>query len=113
MNTFLFHHNQIIDKRADAGASSTSICPLPSNWLAAHIADLTPDLQVLFLLLIRAWIYKMLVSIANREDWSDCFFWPVYLGLLGRQLVYEILFLLIGNYNIDPIFCCLFFIKYF
>ena len=27
--------------------SSTSVGPLPGNWLAAHIADLTPDLQVL------------------------------------------------------------------
>ena len=39
------HHNQIFDKRA--GASSTSVGPLPDNWLAACIADLTPDLQVL------------------------------------------------------------------
>ena len=39
------HHNQIFDKRA--GASSTSVGPLPDNWLAARIADLTPDLQVL------------------------------------------------------------------
>ena len=27
--------------------SSTSVGPLPGNWLAARIADLTPDLQVL------------------------------------------------------------------
>ena len=29
------------------GASSTSVGPFPGNWLAARIADLTPDLQVL------------------------------------------------------------------
>ena len=41
------HHNRIFDKRAGAGASSTSVGPFPGNWLAARIADLTPDLQVL------------------------------------------------------------------
>ena len=40
-------HNRIFDLRAGAGASSTSVGPFPGNWLAAHIADLTPDLQVL------------------------------------------------------------------
>ena len=29
------------------GASSTSVGPFPGNWLAARIADLTPNLQVL------------------------------------------------------------------
>ena len=28
------------------GATSTSVGPLPDSWLAAHMADLTPDLQV-------------------------------------------------------------------
>ena len=41
------HHNRIFDLRAGAGASSTSVGPFPGNWLAARIADLTPDLQVL------------------------------------------------------------------
>ena len=41
------HHNQSFDERAGAGASSTSVGPLSGNWLAACIADLTPDLQVL------------------------------------------------------------------
>ena len=36
-------YNQIFD----AGAPSTLVGPLPGNWLAARIADLTPDLQVL------------------------------------------------------------------
>ena len=35
-----YHHNQIFDKHAGAGASSTSVGPLPGNWLAARIADL-------------------------------------------------------------------------
>ena len=38
---------QIFDKHEGAGASSTSVNPLPGNWPAARIADLTPDLQVL------------------------------------------------------------------
>ena len=42
-----YHHNQIFDSRAGAGASSTSVGPFPGNWLAARIADLTPDLQML------------------------------------------------------------------
>ena len=41
------HHHQIFDEHAGTGASSTSVGPLPGNWLAACIADLTPDLQVL------------------------------------------------------------------
>ena len=41
------HHNHIFDYHAGAGASSTSVGPLPGNWLAARIADLTSDLQVL------------------------------------------------------------------
>ena len=41
------YHNRIFDLRAGAGASSTSVGPFPGNWLAARIADLTPDLQVL------------------------------------------------------------------
>ena len=32
--------------RASAGALSTSVGPLPGSWLAACIADHTPDLQV-------------------------------------------------------------------
>ena len=44
---FSYHHNQIFDLHAGAGTSSTSVSPLPGNWLAARIADLTPDLQVL------------------------------------------------------------------
>ena len=31
---------------ADTGAISTTVGPLPGNWLAARMADLTPDLQV-------------------------------------------------------------------
>ena len=46
--TISYHnHNRIFDLRAGAGASSTSVGPFPGNWLAARIADLTPDLQVL------------------------------------------------------------------
>ena len=41
------YHNRIFDLRAGAGASSTSVGPFPGNWLAARIAGLTPDLQVL------------------------------------------------------------------
>ena len=44
---FHYHNNRIFDLRAGAGASSTSVGPFPGNWLAARIADLTPDLQVL------------------------------------------------------------------
>ena len=40
------HHNQIFDLHAGAGASSTSVCPLPGNWLADSIVYVTPDLQV-------------------------------------------------------------------
>ena len=40
-------YNQIFDKHAGAEPSSTSVGPLPGNWLAAHIAHLTPDLQML------------------------------------------------------------------
>ena len=38
---------QIYNIYTGAGASSISVGPFPGNWLAAHIADLTPDLQVL------------------------------------------------------------------
>ena len=31
---------------AAIGVISTSVGPLPGNWLAAHMAHLTPDLQV-------------------------------------------------------------------
>ena len=41
----MYIYNQIFD--SGAGASSTSVGPFPGNWLAARIADLTPDLQVL------------------------------------------------------------------
>ena len=40
------HHHQIFDQRADIGDISTTVGPLPGNWLAARMADLTPDLQV-------------------------------------------------------------------
>ena len=55
------------------------------------------------MLVFRAGIHKFLVRVANREDpdqtaSSDCFFrssliWvcPVYLGLFGNQLVFDIL----------------------
>ena len=39
---FHHYHNQIFDKCASA-----SVGPLLDNWLAACIADLEPDLQVL------------------------------------------------------------------
>ena len=44
---YYHHHNQIFDKHADTGASSTSVGPLPGSRLATSIADLTSDLQVL------------------------------------------------------------------
>ena len=44
--TIIISYNQIFELRAGARAS-TSVGPLPGNWLAAGIADLTPDLQVL------------------------------------------------------------------
>ena len=40
------YHNRIFDWRAGTGATSTSVDPLPDSWLAARMADLTPDLQV-------------------------------------------------------------------
>ena len=40
------NHNRIFDKLAGTGATSTSVGPLPDSWLAARMADLTPDLQV-------------------------------------------------------------------
>ena len=40
------HHHQIFDQHAGTGATSTSVCALPGSWLAARMADLTPDLQV-------------------------------------------------------------------
>ena len=42
-----YHHYQIFDECAGAGASPISVGPPQGNWLAAHIVDLTPDLQVL------------------------------------------------------------------
>ena len=40
------HHHRIFDKRAGTDAISTTVGPLPGNWLATSMADLTPDLQV-------------------------------------------------------------------
>ena len=50
--SFKPQHNQIIIiirffyYCAGTGATSTSVGPLPGSWLAARMADLTPDLQV-------------------------------------------------------------------
>ena len=44
---FLRFDIKLKKSHAGAGASSTSVGPFPGNWLAARIADLTPDLQVL------------------------------------------------------------------
>ena len=41
------HQNQTFYLHADAEASSTSVAPFQVNRLAAGIADLTPDHQVL------------------------------------------------------------------
>ena len=48
-DTTYHHHNRIFDSLAGAGPSSTSVGLLPGKWLhvAARIADLTPDFQVL------------------------------------------------------------------
>ena len=46
MATHHHHHHRIFDSRAGIGAISTTVGPLPGNWLAARMADLTPDLQV-------------------------------------------------------------------
>ena len=40
------HHHQIFDWCAGTGATSTSVGSLPGSWLAACMADLTPDLQI-------------------------------------------------------------------
>ena len=40
------YHNRISDQRADTGATSIPVGPVPDSWLAARMADLTPDLQV-------------------------------------------------------------------
>ena len=40
------HHHRIFDLRAGTGAISTTVGPPPGNWLAARMADLTPDFQV-------------------------------------------------------------------
>ena len=40
------HHYQIFDWLAGTGATSTTVGPLPGGWLAARMADLSPDLQV-------------------------------------------------------------------
>ena len=42
----IYHHNRIFDFRAGIGATSTSVGPLPDSWLAARMADLTPDLHI-------------------------------------------------------------------
>ena len=68
------NHNQIFDKHAGAGASSTSVGSLPGNWLAARIADLTPDLQMLFSL------GSTVMSFNSRQSFSVKFF-HVSLGL--------------------------------
>ena len=68
------HHNRIFDLHAGARASSTSVGPLPGNWLAACIADLTPDLQVLL-----SW-GSTVVSFHSWQSFSVSFFY-VSLGL--------------------------------
>ena len=40
------YHNRIFDQHAGTGATSTSVGPLPDSWIAARMADLTPDLQI-------------------------------------------------------------------
>ena len=62
------YHNRIFDLCAGAGASSTSVGPFPGNWLAARIADLTPDLQVLL-----SW-GSTVVSFHSRQSFSVSFF---------------------------------------
>ena len=88
------HHNQIFDLRAGAGASSTSVGPFPGNWLAARIADLTPDLQVLLqgskILLVRSYLrlpqaagqVKILIFLVKIE------FFPIYANIFcdARQV---------------------------
>ena len=74
-----YHYNRIFDKRAGAGASSTSVGPFPGNWLAARIADLTPDLQVLL-----SW-GSTVVSFHSRQSFSVSFF-HVCLGLPAPRL---------------------------
>ena len=73
------YHNQIFDLRAGAGASSTSVGPLPGNWLAARIADLTPDLHVLL-----SW-GSTVVSFHSQQTFSVSFF-HVSLGLPAPSL---------------------------
>ena len=73
------NHNQIFYLRAGTGASSTSVGPFPGNWLAALIADLTPDLLVLL-----SW-GSTVVSFHSRQSLSVSFF-HVSLGLLGPRL---------------------------
>ena len=83
-----YNHNQIFYLRAGAGASSASVGPFPGNWLAARIADLTPDLQVLL-----SW-GSTVVSFHSRQSFSVSFF-HVCLGLPApacRQSAYHILF---------------------
>ena len=48
MKNLFHHHHQIFYEHAGTGAMSTSVGPLPGSWLAACMADLTPDLQVSF-----------------------------------------------------------------
>ena len=65
---------------AGTGASSTLVAPLPGTWLVAHIADLTPDLQVLL-----SWGSSVL-SFHSRQSFSVNFF-HVSLGPPGPRLL--------------------------
>ena len=40
------HHHHIFDMHASTKATSVSVGSLPGSWLAARMADFTPDLQV-------------------------------------------------------------------
>ena len=71
---YLLHHNRIFVYHAGTQASSTSVGPFPGNWLAACIADLTPDLQVLL-----SW-GSTVVSFHSPQSFSVSFF-HVSLGL--------------------------------
>ena len=59
-------------------ATSTSMGPLPDNWLAACIADLTPDLHIFISLGLIAESFHSLQSLS-----VSCF--HVILGLLGPR----------------------------
>ena len=88
------YHNRIFDLRAGAGASSTSVGPFPGNWLAARIADLTPDLQVLLSGVrsaMRAFKNTSIKKVNLGENFTvKCKMWDKIQNLKATKLIFVV-----------------------